>query len=125
MVNIYKSVFVNLFTQLCNVISKPALQKFFEGGPPPKISNTLLRVMSTHCTMKQVSGKGEAKPKHIRSVLYAAVKNTSHESIAKIENIYRKVLTTQVDGMINSSQLDVEDIRMQWTTYEKNESMAQ
>ena len=74
MVDIYKSVFVNLFTQLCNVISKPALQKFFEGGPPPKISNTLLRVISIHCTMKQMSGKGEAKPTHIRSVLYAAVK---------------------------------------------------
>ena len=69
--------------------------------------------------MKQVLGKGEAKPKHIRSVLYADVKNTPHESSAKIENIYRKVLTTQAYGMINSSQLDVEDIRMQWTTYEK------
>ena len=69
--------------------------------------------------MKQVSGKGEAKPKHIRSVLCAAVRNTPHESSAKIENIYRKVFTTQADGMINSSQLDVKDIRMKWTTYEK------
>ena len=69
-----------------------------------------MRIMSIHCTKKQVSGKGEAKPKHIRLVLYAAVKNTPHESSAKIENIYRKVLTTQADGMINSSQLDVEDI---------------
>ena len=76
--------------------------------------------------MKQVSGKGEAKSKHVRLVLYADVKNTPHESSAKIENIYRKVLTTQADEMINSSQLDVEDIRMQWKTYEKriNGSMA-
>ena len=97
---------------------RPTLQRYFQTstaevlrrGPPLKISNTLLRVMSIHYTMKQVLGKGEAKPNHIRSVLYAAVKNTPHESSSNIENIYRKVRSTQADGMINSSQLDVEDI---------------
>ena len=71
---------------------RPTLQRYFQTstaevlrrGPPPKISNTLLRVMSIHCTMKQVSGKGEAKPKHIRSVLYAAVKNTPHEKMRRL-----------------------------------------
>ena len=64
----------------------PTLQRYFQTsttevlrrGPPPKISNTLLHVMSIHCTMKQVLGKGESKPKHIRSVIYAAIENTPH-----------------------------------------------
>ena len=59
---------------------RPTLQRYFQTstaevlrrGPPPKISNTLLRVMSIHCTMKKVSGKGEAKTKHI---FYGSIKN--------------------------------------------------
>ena len=52
-------------------------------------------------------------------ILSAAVRETKHEASFELESVYRKAISSQAETMQNSKRQQNEDIRSQWTTYEK------
>ena len=62
--------------------------------------------------MKQVFGKEEASLKDIRATILVTIKDIRHKNGAQVENIYKFSLETQGDTLINSGNLDIEDIRV-------------
>ena len=114
--------------QHCSLkITRPTLIRYFEKGivtkckmgPPSTISETILRAVALHCSMCQVSGMGEAKPRELKGILSAAVRETKHEASFELESVYRKAISSQAETMQNSKRQQNEDIRSQWTTFEK------
>ena len=69
--------------------------------------------------MMQVSGTGEAKPRQLKGIIKAAIKSTPHEGTFSEDYAYSKVLTAHALKMEASNGRPQEDIRNQWTTYEK------
>ena len=108
-------------------ITRTTLQRYFKKGwdkqarkgPPSKISKVLIEAIVLHVGMKQVSGTGEAKAKDIMSIISAAVKNTKHQDSVNVQYAYERIRLSEAERMQNSSIRGVEDIRCQWTTYEK------
>ena len=90
----------------------------YKRGPPPKVSNTLLDCLTIHSSMMQVSGRGEAKPRDFLAVIDAAIKDTPHTNL-KEKYIYDKLWVQKAESLQCSGAIQVEDIRSQWTTYEK------
>ena len=69
--------------------------------------------------MMQVSGTGEAKPRHLKGIINATVQGTPHEGAFSKGYAYSKVLSSNALTMEASNGRSQEDIRGQWTTYEK------
>ena len=88
-------------------------------GPKPKVSDTLIKAVGLHASMMQVSGTGEAKPRQLKSLINATTKGTCHEGQFSQDYAYTKVLSKNATTMEASSGRTQEDIRGQWTTYEK------
>ena len=108
-------------------ITRTTLQRYYKKGwdnkarkgPLSKISRVLIEATVLHVGMKQVSGTGEAKAKDIMAIISAAVKNTKHQDSVNVKYAYEKIRLNEAERMQNGSVRGVEDIRCQWTTYEK------
>jgi len=125
--NIVSEINIKYLSNFEHKITRTTLQRYFKKGwdkqarkgPPSKISKVLIEAIVLHVGMKQVSGTGEAKAKDIMSIISAAVKNTKHQDSVNVKYAYEKIRLIEAERMQNSSIRGVEDIRCQWTTYEK------
>ena len=88
-------------------------------GPNFKISKVLIESTILHVGMKQVFRTGEAKSKDIMAIKSASVKNTKYQDSVNVQYTYERIRLSEAERMQNSSVRGVEDIRCQWTTYEK------
>ena len=69
--------------------------------------------------MMQVSGAGEAKPRQLKGIINATIKSTPREGTFSEDYAYSNVLTAHALTMEASNGRSQEDIRNQWTMYEK------
>ena len=53
------------------------------------------------------------------AIISTAVKNTKHQDSVNVQYAYERIRLTETERIQNSSVRGVEDIRYQWTTYEK------
>ena len=114
-------------TSFSRSITRTSLNRYYTDGvtsaksrgPRPKISDTLVKAVSLHASMMQVSGTGEAKPRQLKGLINATTRGTVHEGTFSHDYLYTKVLSSNASTMEASSGRTQEDIRGQWTTYEK------
>ena len=69
--------------------------------------------------MMQVSGTGEAKQRQLKGIINAAIDSTPHEGTFLEDYAYSKALTAHTLTMEASNGSSQEDIRNQWTMYQK------
>ena len=108
-------------------ITRTTQQRYYQKGwdkqarkyPASKISKVLIEATVLHVGMKQVSGTVEAKEKYIMAIISAAVNNTKHQDSVNVQYAYERIRLAEAERMQNSSVRGVEDIRYQWTKYEK------
>ena len=108
-------------------ITRTTLQRYYKKGwdkqarkgPASKISKVLIEATVLHVGMKQIYGTGEVKVKDILAIISAIVKNTKHQDSVNEQYTYERIRLAEAERMQNSSVRGVEDIRCQWTTYEK------
>ena len=87
-------------------------------GLDSKVTSVSIEAMILHVGMMKVSSVGEAKKKEIVDVMSTAVKDTKHEK-KNINYAYNKLRNVEAERLQNTIVKVVEDIRSQWTTYEK------
>ena len=90
-------------------------------GPKPKISRDFLQLIATHLNMEQVGVHGEMSVAQIKALLTAATLDTPHEGKFNTEWAWHEVRRIHADILVPSGLIQAEDIRWQWTTYEKTE----
>jgi len=88
-------------------------------GLDSKVTSVSIEAMELHVGMMQVSSVGEAKKKEIVAVMSTAVKDTKHENKKYINYAYNKLRNVEAERLQNTIVKVVENIRSQWTTYEK------
>ena len=85
-------------------------------GPPPKIPDTLLKVLATHTEVCQV-GVGELRGRDIKRLIGAATLGTDFDNKFKVESVWRKVRREFPEKLQAASKICIDDARAQWTTY--------
>ena len=124
---IVSDINIKYLSNFYNKITGTTLQRYYKKGwsnkarkgPPSKISRVLIEAIVLHVGMKQVSGTGEAKAKDSMAIISATVKNTKHQDSINVKYAYERIKLNKAERIQNSSIRGVEDIRCQWTTYEK------
>ncbi len=86
-------------------------------GPKPALPSNLLDLLQCHVSMCQLSGTGECRPKSMKAIIGAAIKNTPFKDRLSVEYIYKKLRHHYPDKIQQSKAMKVEDWRMNWTTY--------
>jgi len=89
-----------------------------KNGRPPKIDRVLLATMAKHINVCQVSD-GELSSSEIRATMLAAVEGTEHEENFSVEYAWRRLRKEFPDEVTPVAKLQVDDIRGEWTTWEK------
>ena len=108
-------------TSFKRTITRTLLRRYYDSGkakaksrgPKPKVSDTLIKAVNLHASMMQVSGTGEAKPRHLKSLINATTKNAPHQGKFSQDYAYTKVLSSNAVTMEASAGRSQDDIRGQ------------
>jgi len=114
-------------TSFLQTISRTSLRRYSKCGVTtvrprehkPNISKTLVMAGNLYSSMIQVFGNREVKPRQLKTIVNATIKDTYHEEKSSKNYAYTKVLATNATTMEASCGRTNEDIRGQWTTYKK------
>lgn len=86
-------------------------------GPVPTLPLSLLDLLVCHVAMSQLSGQGDAKPKHVKGIIGAAIENMTYKSNLTTKYIYNKLCNQFPNTVHKSKSMKNEDSLMNWTTY--------
>lgn len=86
-------------------------------GPKPSLPPVLLELVQVHVSMCQLSGNGERKPKKLKAIIGAAIANTLFKNNLSVGYIYKQLRHRFPNKVQQSKAMQVEDCRMNWTTY--------
>ena len=116
----------NLTSKLVRKLSKSTVLNYcnkglagsspMKRGPARKLPPEFHPLVQAHCEMKQLEGIAEAKPKHIKAIIGAALMETPYADMSR-RHLYQQFRKDQADSMGPTKPMQVEERRGIWTTY--------
>ena len=116
----------NLNSKMCKRITKSTVNRYVQRGktgesplkmgPARKLPPEFNGLLHAHVQMKQLEGVAEAKPKHVKALIGASIRETSYDSMSR-DYLYRRFRQQTAPSVAPSKPMQVEDRRGIWTTY--------
>ena len=85
-------------------------------GPLPKLPKDFNMLLNAHIEMKQLEGVQESKPRHIKALIGAAVRDTDRDSMSR-DYLYRRFRKEMCATVAPTKPMQMEERRGLWTTY--------
>ena len=98
---------------------KLGLDSIQHRGVRPRVPPALLNAVRLHIKMQQLSRSKQATPMDIKGAMMASVKDTAYEGTFNIEAAWTRLRELYPEEISPSKRTTVENIRSEWTTYEK------
>ena len=116
----------NLNSKMCKRITKSTVNRYVQRGktgespmkrgPARKLPPEFNGLLHAHVQMKQLEGVAEAKPKQVKALIGASIRETSYDSMSR-DYLYRRFRQQTAPSVAPSKPMQVEDRRGIWTTY--------
>ena len=85
-------------------------------GPLPKLPKDFNTLLNAHVEMKQLEGVQETKPRHIKALIGAAVRDTDHDDMSR-DYLYRKFRKEMCATVAPTKPMQMEERPGLWTTH--------
>ena len=85
-------------------------------GPESKILLSFWDLLDCHVSMTQLEEKEETKPRHLKALIWAALKDTPFEDFSQIK-LYSRFREKYPDTVNPTRAMEMEERRSLWTTF--------
>jgi hypothetical protein len=85
-------------------------------GPAARLPLPFMELLESHISMTQLEGREETKPRHLKTLIGAALKNTKFKDVS-VNKCYERFRHQFPDTVCPMRTMEMEERRSLWTTY--------